>query len=66
MCKKILFIIDDLGRGGAEKITVELANFLSDAGNDITLAVLNTSTQEQQPRTRIKLIDLEIRSDYAF
>ena len=39
--KRILFIVDDLGKGGAEKITLEVAHTLAKNEHLVTLAVLN-------------------------
>lgn len=63
---KILFIIDDLGRGGAEKITAEFANFLSQSGHHVTVAIMNSHNKSQQLNPNIDFIDLNIRKEISF
>ncbi|WP_180147240.1 glycosyltransferase [Acinetobacter sp. YH12052] len=64
--KKILFIVDDLGKGGAEKITLELAHTLAKSKNLVTLAVLNSSKNTLIVDPSIEYIDLNIDSKFAF
>jgi glycosyltransferase involved in cell wall biosynthesis len=64
--KKILFIVDDLGKGGAEKITLELAHTLSKNENLVTLAVLNSSKNTLVVDSSIEYIDLNINLKFAF
>lgn len=64
--KKILFIIDDLGRGGAEKITADLASCLADQAHQVSVAVLSNDKTVQILNKKIHFIDLNIRSEFAF
>lgn len=64
--KKILFIIDDLGKGGAEKVTVDLAQTLANLGHSVTLAVLNSSKNTITISPSIHYIDLNIDPKFAF
>src|SRR5690606_26176326 len=64
--KSILFIVDDLGKGGAEKITAELANTFAKLDHRITLAVLNSSKNMQKILPNIDYIDLKINPKFAF
>lgn len=64
--KRILFVVDDLGRGGAEKITAELANTFAELGHSVTLAVLNASKNTQNISSKLKYIDLNIDPKFAF
>jgi len=64
--KKILFIVDDLGKGGAEKITLELAHTLAKNENLVTLAVLNSSKNTLAVDSSIEYIDLNINPKFAF
>jgi glycosyltransferase involved in cell wall biosynthesis len=64
--KKILFIVDDLGKGGAEKITLELAHTLANNENLVTLAVLNSSKNTLVVDSSIEYIDLNINPKFAF
>lgn len=63
---KILFIIDDLGKGGAEKITVDLANYFSENNHSVTLAVLNSSKNSLSFSSHINYIDLHINKNFSF
>lgn len=65
MNRKILFVIDDLNVGGAEKITTDLANHLATCGHSITLAVLNNLQQFQNVSNLVELIDLKINSKFS-
>lgn len=64
--KKILFIVDDLGQGGAEKITLELAKFLAKNTNLVTLAVLNSSKNTLSIHSSIEYIDLSLSPKFSF
>ncbi|OTG69715.1 glycosyltransferase [Acinetobacter sp. A1-4-2] len=64
--KKILFIVDDLGKGGAEKITLDLAYTLAKNDNLVTLAVLNSSKNTLAVDSSIEYIDLNINPKFAF
>ncbi len=64
--KSILFVIDDLGRGGAEKITADLANTFSNLGHKVTLAVLNADKNIQYISPHINYIDLKLTPSFAF
>lgn len=66
MSKKILFIIDNLGCGGAEKVTIELADYMARQGNDVTLAVLNGKKDYFKPPANIHYIDLGFSDFFAF
>lgn len=64
--KKILFIVDDLGKGGAEKITLALAHTLAKSKHLVTLAVLNSSRNTLIVDPSIEYIDLNIDTKFAF
>ncbi|WP_111885803.1 glycosyltransferase [Acinetobacter sp. CFCC 11171] len=62
---KILFIIDHLGCGGAEKITLQLAEYLANNGHDIHLAVLNGNSNHYSCSKAIKYIDLKVQISFS-
>ena len=62
---KILFIIDHLGCGGAEKITLQLAEYLANNGHDIHLAVLNGNLNHYSCSKAIKYIDLKVQISFS-
>ena len=64
--KKILFIIDHLGCGGAERITLQLAEFLATNNHEIHLAVLNGRLNYDSPSSNIKYTDLELKESFAY
>lgn len=64
--KRILFIVDDLGKGGAEKITLELAHTLAKNEHLVTLAVLNSGKNTLIVDSSIEYIDLNINPKFAF
>lgn len=66
MTKKILFIIDNLGCGGAEKVTIELADYMARQGNDVTLAVLNGKKDYFKTPSSIQYVDLGFSDFFAF
>lgn len=66
MSKKILFIIDHLGCGGAEKVTIELADYMARQGNNVTIAVLNGKKNYFTVPTTIHYLDLEFSDFFAF
>ncbi len=66
MPQKILFIIDNLGCGGAEKVTIELADYMARLGNDVTLAVLNGKKDYFKTPPTINFIDLGFSDFFAF
>ncbi len=64
---KILFIIDHLGCGGAERITLQLAEYLAKNKNHIIhLAVLNGKANYHFPSTNITYTDLDLSESFAF
>ena len=62
----ILFIVDDLDKGQAEKVTADLANTLADLGHSVTLAVLNGSKDTQSIKSHVQYIDLNISPSFPF
>ncbi len=64
--KKILFIIDHLGQGGAEKITIQLADHLAHQGHQVSLAVLNGEKNKLAVPASINYIDLQLPHAFAF
>ena len=64
--KKILFIIDHLGCGGAERITLQLAEFLATNNHEIHLAVLNGRLNYDSPSSNIKYTDLGLKESFAY
>ncbi|RYY80802.1 MAG: glycosyltransferase [Moraxellaceae bacterium] len=65
MPKKILFIIDHLGCGGAEKVTIELADYMARQGHEVTLAVLNGKRNYFTTPPIIDYIDLGFSDFFA-
>ena len=58
--KKIAFIVNSLGVGGAEKHTITLANRLSVLGYSITIFVLNKNNDlldEVDSKSKIKFLN---------
>lgn len=66
MPKKILFIVDQLACGGADKVTLELADYLAQQGLFISIAVLNGQRNFIQVPDSIYYIDLQFRQEFAF
>ena len=62
MTKPILFVINSLRLGGAEKICVELANAFVEQGIPVDLAVLELreAVLQEKLNPKVKLINLEI------
>ncbi len=59
--KTILFVIDNLGKGGAQSITVSLANYLASMQNiHVKLAILNNKNQECFVNDLVQVVDLKI------
>ncbi len=58
--KKVTFVIESLGYGGAERVLTELAKYLSENGYEITIITFKKAKQEYQLNNRIKRVDLEI------
>lgn len=63
---KILFIIDHLGCGGAEKITLQLAECLAKKKHSIHLAVLNGRVNHYFPSSLITYTDLQISECFSY
>lgn len=63
---KILFIIDHLGCGGAERITLQLAEFLATNNHEIHLAVLNGRLNYDSPSSNVKYTDLGLKESFAY
>lgn len=66
MPKKILFIVDQLACGGADKVTLELADYLAQKGLFISIAVLNGQYNFIQVPDSIHYVDLQFRREFAF
>ncbi|MGI3335238.1 glycosyltransferase, partial [Acinetobacter baumannii] len=65
--KKILFIVDNLGKGGAQSITSALANFLSRSSLiKVTVCALDNTNQECHLEPSVELISLNIRHDFSY
>lgn len=65
--KKILFVVDNLGKGGAQSITCALANFLSYSSLiEITVCTLDNINQECHLESSVELINLNIRHDFSY
>lgn len=62
----ILFIIDHLGCGGAERITINLAEHLAERGHCVTLAVLNGSKNHLQVNSSVHYLDFALSQHFAF
>lgn len=58
--KKITFVIESLGYGGAERVLTELAGYLSENGYDVTIITFKKKVQEYQLSYRIKRVNLEL------
>jgi glycosyltransferase involved in cell wall biosynthesis len=52
---KIVFLIAHLGGGGAERVTVSLANYFSDCGYDVELIVFDNSSNEYSVNSEIRI-----------
>lgn len=63
---KILFIIDHLGCGGAERITLQLAEYLAKQNHIIHLATLNGLVNYHQPSSNIIYTDLALPKHFAY
>lgn len=64
--QSILFFIDHLGRGGAERITIDLAYNLAQRGHLVTIAALNGQRNLLTTPSSVRLIDLELSHSFAF
>jgi len=62
---KILFIIDHLGCGGAERITLQLAEYLARQGHHIHLAALNGRVNHYSSSSLIAYTDLQISECFS-
>ncbi|WP_347473690.1 glycosyltransferase [Acinetobacter thermotolerans] len=63
---KILFIIDHLGCGGAERITLQLAEYLAKQDHIIYLAVLNGQRNHYHCSSLVHYTDLQISESFAY
>ena len=63
--KRILFVVDDLGKGGAQNITLQLAIYLSN-DHEVHVAVMNDKKNILSPPHPIIYHDLKIRPEIAF
>jgi len=63
---KILFVIDHLGCGGAERITLQLTEHLAQKGHSIHLAVLNGRVNHYSPPPSVDYTDLQISECFAY
>lgn len=63
---KILFIIDHLGCGGAEKITLQLVEYLAKQDHIIYLAVLNGQRNQYHCSSLVYYTDLQIAESFAY
>ena len=63
---KILFIVDHLGCGGAERITLQLAEHLAKNGHETHLAVLNGRVNHYCPSSLITYTDLQISECFSY
>lgn len=63
---KILFIIDHLGCGGAERITLQLAEYLATHEHSIHLAVLNGRLNYYHCTANIAYTDLQLCESFAY
>lgn len=65
--KKVLFIVDNLGKGGAQSITCALANFLSRSSLvEVTVCALDNTNQNCHLEPSVELISLNIRHDFSY
>lgn len=63
---KILFIIDHLGCGGAERITLQLAEYLATHEHSVHLAVLNGRLNYYSCTTSVGYTDLKLSESFAY
>jgi glycosyltransferase involved in cell wall biosynthesis len=63
---KILFIIDHLGCGGAERITLQLAEYLAVNDHTIHLAVLNGRLNYYHCTANVAYTDLQLCESFAY
>lgn len=64
--KSILLIVDHLGHGGAERITLQLAEYLTQQGHRVCLAVLNGRLNKLTTPAQIDYVDLALSEHFAF
>lgn len=64
--KSILMIVDHLGHGGAERITLQLAEYLTQQGHRVCLAVLNGRLNQLQIPPQIDYVDLALSEHFAY
>lgn len=63
---KILFVIDHLGCGGAERITLQLAEYLAAHEHSIHLAVLNGRLNYYHCTANVAYTDLQLCESFAY
>ena len=63
--KKILFHINSLGKGGAERVLSTLTDYLAEQGYDIVVATEWTAKEEYELNSKIKRIDVGVEHDHS-
>lgn len=61
--KKILFHINSLGKGGAERVVSTLTDYLAEQGYDVVLATEWTASEEYELNPKVKRIDVGVEQD---
>lgn len=56
--QRILYVVSSLGFGGAERVVSELANYLSDMGNEIYILLISDNKINYNISSKIKIIDI--------
>lgn len=56
----ILFVIYSLGRGGAERVVVRMANYWTEKGRDVTILTFDTTPPQYVLNPKIRLIQAAI------
>lgn len=61
---KVLFLINSLGNGGAERVVANSANKMADFGKDVTIITLNNNT-DYEFNDKVKIISLNQKQDIS-
>lgn len=58
---KILYIITGLKMGGAERITIDIANIMQEKGNEVAIVYLNGKNEHDNINVNIKVVPLDMK-----
>jgi glycosyltransferase involved in cell wall biosynthesis len=63
----LLFVVDNLGCGGAQSITCTLVNYLSQSQSiNVTVCTLDNKNQQQELDSKVELIDLKLSHEFSY